>query len=55
MSATIGVAVVFAIVIAAVTLWNRRTHADGPGAVSHRWIAEHRAQHPQDGSRGAGW
>ena len=54
MSATIGVAAVLALVLAAATLWYRRVRLDDPGAVSHRWISEHRAQHPQDGPRGGG-
>ena len=58
MSTAIGLTFLLALVVAVAAMWYRRSQAanSGAGSVSHRWISEHRAQHPQEGPRaGAGW
>jgi hypothetical protein len=44
----LGIAGVF---FALVTTWRRRSHPTDLGAVSHQWIAEHRAASGQDSRR----
>ncbi|MEO8258984.1 MAG: hypothetical protein ABI868_16680 [Acidobacteriota bacterium] len=42
---------VLAVVIVLLSSWRRRTHPADLGAVSHQWIAEHRAASGQDSRR----
>jgi hypothetical protein len=38
-------------ILALITSWRRRTNPTDLGAVSHQWIAEHRAASGQDSRR----
>jgi hypothetical protein len=44
----LGIAAAIFVLIAS---WRRRTHPTDLGAVSHQWIAEHRAASGQDSRR----
>ena len=47
----VALALGIVVILALITSWRRRTHPTDLGAVSHQWIAEHRAASGQDSRR----